>query len=68
MTYIFRCHLCNQVFNSFQELSLHKSLELETISRIKQSHPEWHLRECFEFFRSHSDNLSAGSNRNAYSG
>ena len=51
MTYIYRCHLCESTFETFEDLTEHKSEELSEVARIKDSNPEWSLQECFMYFK-----------------
>ncbi|HZS48006.1 MAG TPA: hypothetical protein VFC63_23255 [Blastocatellia bacterium] len=51
MAYIYRCHLCESTFDSFEALTEHKRNELSQVAKIQDNNPEWSLRECFNYFR-----------------
>ena len=51
MTYIYRCHVCENTFDSFQDLTEHKRNELSQVAQIKSSNPDWSLQQCFNYFK-----------------
>jgi len=51
MTYIYRCHVCENTFDSFKELTEHKKNELSQVAQIKSCNPDWSLQQCFNYFK-----------------
>ncbi len=51
MTYIYRCHVCENTFDSFEQLTEHKRNELSQVAEIKNCNPDWSLQQCFGYLK-----------------